>query len=1130
VFPCNEIKKRENMPDNYQILLSKLDEFIRKYYRNRLLKGLILYAGILILSFLVVAFLEYIGHFGSVTRTILFYLFIAVNACVFYFYIADPILKMRKIGKIISYEQASRIIGEHFSEIRDKLLNTLQLKKLDESGSENIELVKASIDQKIIQIRPVPFLSAIDLSKNRKFLRYALPPLFLFLLLAFIAPSFITRPTERILYYNTEFAVEMPFHLLILNKSLEAFQQEDFTLNVKVTGEQIPEEIFLETEGASFKLRKDSKILFSYTFKTLQKTTRFRLVGGKYNSEEYELKVYPRPTILNYSISLGYPAYLNRKEEVLENTGDFIIPEGTKVTWRIFTKDVDEIEMRVDTITKSLVKTNGNTFEYSGIFSKSIRYSLRAGNSYVKMNDSLSYGITVIQDAFPTVVVTESKDSAVKSRLYFQGVIKDDYGFSRLTFNYTIAYNGDTAHREMKTENLPIDKSINQQQFYYSIDLSQVIKNPGDQLDFYFEVCDNDGIHGPKCSKSGMFQFNAPTLEAIENLTAKQEQSITKDLQTTLSEAKKLEQQVDDLNKRMIDKNSINWQDKKQLEDLLDRQQQVKENLEKIQKQNEEKNSYEEQYKNIDQSIMDKQKQLNELFNQVMDEKMKKLFEELKQMMDKLDKDKVNDLLEKMKLTDKDLEKQLDRSLELFKQIEFEKDLAETIEKLNKLAEKQDKLSEDTKKDENTAEKLQQDQKDIKENFNDVKKKIDDLEDKNKKLEEPNNFPNTEKAKEDVDKELNNSSQSLEKKNRKDASKSQQKASGAMKSLAQQLQDMQNEMDEDQLAEDTERLREILENLLRISFDQEDLIAKTQNTQHTDPKYLKIIQDQNDLKDDLSMVEDSLYQLAKRQIMIKPFVMREISGINQNVDDAVSSLNARNVQAAAAKQQYVMTSVNNLALLLSEALKQMESNLQSEKSKSGKSSCQNGKTSGKKSMKNIRAMQEAMNEKLQKLNKEMQSQKKEGKEKTGKSGDGKMSEQLARLAAEQEAIRNEMSKYMQQLKEEGIKDQNGLNDAALQMEQTQKDLVNKRIMQETFNRQKEILTRLLESEKAEQKRDLEEKRESTEAKEGNYSNPKGNFQYNNQKSSSTELLKTVQPSYNYFYKNKINSYFLKFDR
>jgi len=96
------------------------------------------------------------------------------------------------------------------------------------------------------------------------------------------------------------------------------------------------------------------------------------------------------------------------------------------------------------------------------------------------------------------------------------------------------------------------------------------------------------------------------------------------------------------------------------------------------------------------------------------------------------------------------------------------------------------------------------------------------------------------------------------------------------------------------------------------------------------------------------------------------------------------------------------------------------------------------------------------------------------------------------------------------------------------MEQTEKDLVNRKILQETLNRQNEILTRLLESEKAEMKRGQEEKRQSTEAKEGNFSNPKSNLQYNIQKTNTTELLKTVQPSYSYFYKTKINSYFLKF--
>ncbi|MCX6250306.1 MAG: hypothetical protein NTX61_06095 [Bacteroidetes bacterium] len=1119
------------MSENYQILIRKLDEFIRKYYRNRLLKGLILFLAIFLFAFLLITILEFFGHFDHVTRTVFFYLFIVANALVFISYILDPLLKLQKIGKVISYEQASQIIGKHFVTIQDKLLNTLQLKKLAENGNEDLELLQASIDQRIIQLRPVPFISAIDLSRNKKFLRYAIPPALIILIMGLISPSMITRPAGRIIHHNKEFEVEFPFHMVVLNKSLEAFQQEDFTLSIKVSGEKIPGEIELETEGSLFKMNRDNNLHFSYTFKTLQKTIIFRMVAGKFRSEQYELKVYPKPVILNYNVELTYPAYINRQKEIIENTGDIVIPQGSNVKWQIYTKDVDAVIMKFDTLVKLLDKKESNRFEYSSSFSKNIWYKIQSKNAYSKKHDSLSYSITVIPDVAPSITVQETKDSTVKSKLFFQGVIKDDYGFSRLTFNYTIIYNGDTNNKDVQHVNLSINKNINQQQFYYSFDLAKVIKNPGDQVDYYFEVCDNDGIHGPKCARTRMYQFKAPTLEEVEQITAKQEQSITKDLENSLRETKKLEQQIDDLNKKLNDKSTLSWQERKQIEELLERQKSIKENLEDIQKQNDEKNAYEEQYKQIDQSIMEKQKKLSELISQVMDEDMKKMLEKINELLDKIDKTKINEMLEKMKFDNKDLEKQLDRSLELFKQIEFEKNLSETIEKLDKLAEKQEKLSEDTKRDENSTEKLEQNQKEINKDFEDLKDKLKDLEKKNKELEEPNQFPDTKQDEEAVQEELSKSSKALEKKNRKEASKSQKNSAKNMKSMSKKLQDMEDGMEMEQMEENVERLRQILQYLVRISFDQEELISRTNTTQRTDPKFLKIIEDQNNLKEDLKLVEDSLYQLAKREASIKPYIMREISAIDQNIGEAVKSLDARNLPVASIKQQFVMTAVNNLALMLSESLKDMENNMQSQmQMKGGKTSCKNGKMSGKMSLKNMRAMQELLNKQMQKMKEKMDAEQKQGKQPYGKPGGQQMSEQLAKMAAQQEAIRQEMKKYIDGMNEQGMKDQNGLNDAMDKMEKTEKDLVNKRILQETINRQAEILTRLLESEKAEQKRGQEEKRQSTEAKEGNYSNPKTNFQYNMLKYGSTELLKTVQPEFNNFYKTKINSYFLKFQR
>jgi hypothetical protein len=350
-----------------------------------------------------------------------------------------------------------------------------------------------------------------------------------------------------------------------------------------------------------------------------------------------------------------------------------------------------------------------------------------------------------------------------------------------------------------------------------------------------------------------------------------------------------------------------------------------------------------------------------------------------------------------------------------------------------------------------------------------------------------------------------------------------------MNAMAQKLQSAEEGSEEMQNEEDLTMLRQILENLVRISFDQEDQMKRTKTINKSDPKYLTLIQDQNNLKEDLGSVEDSLYQLGKREIMIKPYILREVSSINDNIAEAVKNLNARNVPTAAVKQQFVMTSVNNLALMLSDIMKQMESNSNMPSSKSGSSSCNKPGGKGKKmSMKPIRGMQEQLNKEMEGLKKEMESMK-NGQKKAGNSEQSGMSEKLARLAAEQEEIRNEMKKYADQLNEEGSKDGGSMSDIMKKMEETQKDLVNKKIVQETINRQQQILTKMLESEKAELKQGVEEKRQSTEAKNPKISNPFTNLKYNSLKNASTDLLKTVQPSYNYYYKNKINSYFLKFE-
>ncbi len=156
------------MTENYKILIKRLDGFIRKYYKNQLLKGGLYFIAALFIFYLVLTTLEYFGNFGIVVRTVLFYAYLLTNILILIKLVAVPLLKLYRFGRIISHEDAADIIGRHFPEVQDRLLNTLQLKIISEQSTDNIELLQASIDQKILKLKPVPFKLAIDLKKNRK--------------------------------------------------------------------------------------------------------------------------------------------------------------------------------------------------------------------------------------------------------------------------------------------------------------------------------------------------------------------------------------------------------------------------------------------------------------------------------------------------------------------------------------------------------------------------------------------------------------------------------------------------------------------------------------------------------------------------------------------------------------------------------------------------------------------------------------------------------------------------------------------------------------------------------------------------------------------------------------------------
>jgi hypothetical protein len=1110
---------------NYNRLLEKLDQFIRKYYKNQVLKGVLYSVGLVVLFFLSAAVLEYFGNFSTTIRTILFYSLLLSSASVVGYYIALPLFKLFHLGSIINHEQAAVIIGKHFPNVGDKLLNTLQLEAQTKTNSS--ELLLAGIDQKIAQLAPVPFADAVDFKENRKYLKYALPPLVVVLVLLIAAPSVLTESTNRIVKHSDAFEPVAPFVFIVENASLQTPSNQDFQLALRVEGAEIPEDVYLLSGGHKVKMRKAGKFSHEHLFSSLQENVSFIFEAGGFRSEPFEIKVLPNPLLLHFEVLMEYPAYLKKTNETFKNMGNMSVPQGTKVTWRFNTKDVEEMKFWMNDTVFRPEKTLANRFDIVHSAMSDKTYAVGVANQFVPRKDSLVYRMAVVPDLYPSIDIEERVDSSMLKIKYFNGLLKDDYGFSRLVFNYRFVESLDeNKSKEIVKKDLPYSREPNQQQFFHFWNLAEIDIKAGDEIEYFFEIWDNDGINGPKSSRSKIQVFKAPSLEDLEKTRDESNEKIKDELEKALKEARMLQKEIDALSQDLHEKKELSWQDKKKLEDLMQKQQQLQNRIDKAKNENKKSNSLQDEFKEADQNILEKQKRLEELFDQVMTDEMKEMMQKLQELMEKLDKNKIQEQLDEMKWDNKDVEKELDRMLEQFKQLEFEQKVEEAVEKLEKLAQDQEKLAEKTEKKQEANEDLKAKQDELNKKFEELRKEMDELEKKNEELENPHQMEKTDEQEEKIEEEMEKSSDELENQKNKKASESQKSASQQMKDMAKKLQSMMAASQQQGQEEDMDALRALLENIVQLSFDQEKLMSSVGEVNTRDPKYVALTKDQKKLKDDAKMVEDSLFALSKRVPQLEGIVNREMSAINQNMAKAIENMAERQSGPASSNQQYVMTALNNLALLLDEALQQMQQQMANQMPGTGNCQKPGGKGSSPAKSKE---MQDALGKKLE----QMQKQLSEGGKNKGKSGSGGqdgMSKELAKMAAEQAAIRKEVERLSQEMNKDGSGSGKELGKLAQEMEQIEKDIVNKNITQETLKRQQDILIRLLESEKAQREREKDNKRESNEAKDYSLSNPAGFFEYNKRKEREIELLKTVPPSLKPYYKNKVNEYFIKFDQ
>ena len=1083
-------------------IINRLGQFIKKFYLNELLKGAVLTGVILGLLALLLLFTEHLFRLNSLGRGVLFFTLIFALLAVSYRYIFLPLAGLTGLKRNLNEEKAAKLIGQRIDSVGDTLLNRLQLSAMDGG------LAWASIVQKERAIKNVTFDLAIDRNWLKKLMPWFGGMLLIYVLVVSLNPDVIYNSGKRIVEFDTPHHLFPPFRFEV-DYPKKVQRGEDLSVSLRINGSEIPASASLWYGNKKW-IMLPANVGFEYKLEKVAESGSFTLKSGKYDLGTFAFEVEKKPEFREGYVALNYPNYLDRDNEEQGITKRLRIPEGTVLKFKPLLRDVNETTIRfADT---SLVAVSGEWTD--GL-------QIRQPKTYDFISDSdtllRAYGIEVIKDDYPRLRVNREVDSIYNSLVFLSGEALDDHGVRNI--NVVIEEEG----KRVKTIPVRMTKGA-AVPFATTLDLSEYEKQEGTNLTYYIEAFDNDAVNGYKRVKSGAFSVRLRSVSESKEERKRVEEEVVRDLSEAKKELEKAKEAIEKYERDKATGKKDAYSDKQEVQRIQEQLKSINKQLDETIRKKENERINRTEPSDADEEIAEKQRQLDELIEKTLDEETKKLLEELSELMEKLNEEGDAEQ-EDLEMSAEDVLENLDKNLEMFKRLSVELGIEEQLNEWEKLAEEQQALADSAMSDEERKTK----QDSVNKELDRLNEEVEDLKKKNGELESPLDMDWGDQERSDAEKNTGEAKDRMEKGDMQKGKQSGKSAEGNMREAQKKMANSLSKSREQQQSENMENLRQIQDNLLKLSFNQEEVLEAQLRTATSDPNFRSLTVKQKSITDDFVVIEDSLKALYKRVLQLEQTIKPEVDNINHALPRATESMEGLKQSDASQRQREAMTSMNNLALLLSEVIQQMQQ--QMAQSKFGEGACSKPGQGAKPSMSQMKSQQEALKKEMERLKKQMEQGESGDKGEKGKkkgekpgAGNGGMSKEMARMAARQQAIREAMRKMAEDATKSGSGASGELKEIQKEMEKIEEDLLYKNLSLETIKRQEEILTRMLKAEEAMREQEEDNKREAQDGSGIDQVASERLKEYLKKREREVELLKEESIKLTPYYEQKTGMY------
>lgn len=1091
------------MTNDFNIFVKKIEAFRKRYHLYHFLRGLILFLLLFLLLFIFINILEYQLYMPSEWRRVMFITSFLFLLLIFLRYVFFTGLQAAGIIKNLNYRKASHLIKGYMPDIRDRLINVLELHENSDS-IYSIDIRQAAINQKINELKVFDFSKAVSMKYLQTLLLYFFGSFILVIAIHSLNNNLFIESGNRIIHYNQQFVKPAPYVFKWENAVKGVQKGNSFTIRLNCEGEDIPGVMYLNIGGNNYLMSPVDDNIFEYELISLINPIIFYFSDLKYKSEYFLLDIIPVPVINRFTTEITPPGYTSLPSIKMENIGDMQIPKGSMVNWNFDVFDTDSMIVVINGKDSIFAEKEGSNSFIAGMrFTQPSMYEILVKNDKTEYRNVMNFRIDVIEDNYPEIKIVQISDSTRYSRFYFKGNIYDDYGFSDLRFHLNIKL-------EDSSVSIPFNRYFMPQEFYYSVDLQDYnVKNK--TISYYFSVTDNDGINGPKTTTSESFSFVFPDRT---ELTGKQSEEFIK-IEDLINEsqqiANELRNDLKELQIKNLNSNISDWEKSRMAEQLLEKKNNLEQVLDEINKSYKNLNNFSNTFNEQTSDILQKQQRIQELLDDVLTDELKKLLEEFSELAKEFNEKRLNELSRQMDLSFDDLSEQLDRNLEMLKKMKIEQNFQDIIDQVKEMQEKQADMARDAVENKNPDD-LQKEMIGDHQQIEDIEQQLQNIMEENNDLKRPMILDDFKNEFNDIKENMRNSLKELQQNNRRNSSRSMQDTSEKLKNMAFNMQQMLNTNTMQQNMENIQNLKQILKNLLVLSFDQEDVLRGVSTSAGNDPAIIALTRKQRELVSQSEIIRDSLYALSQRAPQIGNVINNELMSMSINLNRSSELMNEGQNSQSLTNQQLVITAANNLALMLSEVLQQIEDMMNN--AQDGDGDPQTGQ--GGKQLGMLKDQSENLRQQLQNMIDQM------------KNGNPPLSKEMSESLMMHEMMQQMLRELMNSgsIGEDARKH---IQEIDRILEQNRRDLMNKNVNPNLLRRQNEIMTRLLEAERSEMERDQDNKRESNTADDQFYSNPAKFFEFDQERNITIENIQRNNLKLNNFYQDKFKNYVEKFN-